>query len=73
MDPSKELDDADWESANPVRAYVYKSGTLLWKDSSAYYKKEKDTDWISMRQTGQWTLESGYHVYLSGGEIRRKS
>lgn len=60
-----------------VFAGVFKNKeTMLWKDSSAYYKRPEDGEEPfkrRMRETGQWTLPEGWSAYLSGGEIRKKA
>uniref|UniRef100_A0A1Y1KC52 Uncharacterized protein n=1 Tax=Photinus pyralis TaxID=7054 RepID=A0A1Y1KC52_PHOPY len=74
MDPSQDLDTSTFDSATGVGAGVYKNKeTMLWRNSSAYYKKPEDKSWTKMRDTGQWTLQEGWSAYLSGGEIRKKT
>ena len=72
VDPSQTLVEAAFEGAERVGAGVYDRGTLLWKDSYVYFKRSEDAIWIRMRKTGQWTVEGGYVVYVSGDDIRRK-
>jgi len=73
MDPSQDLDEADFSKATAARAGVYQSGTIFWKSSNAYYMKAGEQDWTPMRGTGQIVVPGGWFVYVSGGEIRRSA
>ncbi|RSL41367.1 hypothetical protein CEP53_012800 [Fusarium sp. AF-6] len=55
-DPSQDLDESIWKDATPVFAGIFKDKeTVLWKDSSAYYKRPEDGEEpfkLRMRETG---------------------
>lgn len=72
QDPSRDRDLATWDGATTVGPGVYNNKeTMLWENSSAYFKKPGDTAWKRMKTTGQWTLPERCSVYLTGGEIRK--
>lgn len=71
QDPSQELDEAAFAEATKVGAGVFKTReVMMWKNTSAYFRRPGEDEWIPMRATGQWTLRHGWAVYLSGGEIK---
>lgn len=73
QDPSQHLDEQVFQEATRIQTGVYDQGTLLWKDSNAYVRRPGDQRWVPMKQTGQWTVEGGCSVYLSGGDVRKKT
>jgi hypothetical protein len=61
-----------WESADTVGPTVYKEGTMLWKNSSAWFKEPGTEKWIPMQRSAVWEIPKGWQAYLTGGEIERK-
>lgn len=73
QDPSKDIDDeSTWNSATQVGPKVYTQETMLWKNSTAYFKGPEVKNWTSMKSTGQWEIPKDWWAYLTGGEIRKK-
>lgn len=72
MDQSQDLDEEAFGRATEAGPGVYNNReTMLWKNCDAFYKKAGAKDWTRMRGTGQWSLEDGYSVYLTGGQIKK--
>lgn len=72
MDPSDDLDESVWNSATQVGPKVYSQETMLWKNSTAYFKGPEVEKWTPMKSTGQWEIPKNWWAYLTGGEIRKK-
>lgn len=66
------LDEIAFQNGKPRSDLIYYKGTLMWKDSVAFLKKDGES-WKAVASTGQWTILGGYALFLRGGVIREMS